>query len=54
MNAPIESGYYWAKYEDNWEPVYYSAIMKHVLRVCRENEFNTWEFAEWGERIIKN
>jgi hypothetical protein len=51
MNAPTESGYYWAKYEQTWGVVYYSKPNKHVLKVGQEIEFDTHEFAEWGERV---
>lgn len=53
MNAPTDSGYYWAKakYETNWHVVYYSQSMSHVLTAGEDVPYEVSDFTEWGERI---
>lgn len=52
MNAPTESGWYWARYEtERWEVVYFYLPAMEVHRARYEIEFDVSEFKEWGERV---
>lgn len=49
MNTPTEPGYYWARFDDGWEPVHFEENWIDIIG--SEDSFRAEVAIEWGEKI---
>lgn len=60
MNAPTETGWYWAIINEEWEVIFVDIVkcfeenIETAYRNGNECSYYLSDIKQWGERIIKN